>query len=365
MTEISSIEGAAAAFQRDMNPNATPEPAAETKADMPIERMFGNLEDNFEGGEDAGDDEKLEKRIAKRREPPRDSDDAEGDPEAEDGEGGDAEEVEEEPEADDTDDDDGLDPAARAFYETKIPVTIDGAESEVSVKEAIEGYIRTETFHRRMNQVNAAAVTVGEEASKVAAARDRYQQMNAELEATMQELIPKEPDWDDLFAKDPQRAHGLRKEWDAYLGKLATLQSNRNRANQERWAEEQRNTEAFAKSEFARFIENNNIDSEDTLKKEMISMKRTAAAAGFSEQEIATVYDSRMLSVLRKASKYDRMMAARPKATIPGQGKTLVPGGGKSHRGSTATSGDSQAMRKLARSGSIDDATDYFRRFTR
>ena len=49
-------------------------------------------------------------------------------------------------------------------------------------------------------------------------------------------------------------------------------------------------------------------------------------SAGFSEQEVATVYDSRMLSVLRKASRYDRLMAAKPRAVVPGKGKTLTPG---------------------------------------
>ena len=69
------------------------------------------------------------------------------------------------------------------------------------------------------------------------------------------------------------------------------------------------------------------IPDKPALEKEIASMRRTAFAAGFSEQEVATVYDPRMLGILRKASKYDRMMAAaKPRAEVPGKGRTLTPG---------------------------------------
>jgi hypothetical protein len=91
-------------------------------------------------------------------------------------------------------------------------------------------------------------------------------------------------------------------------------------------------------------------------------MRRTAMAAGFSEGEVATVYDPRMLTVLLKASKYDRMMATRPKAVIPGKGKTLTPGAATPLSGNGRRSGLDDSQRQLARSGKLSDAVDVFRR---
>jgi hypothetical protein len=366
MSEISAMDNAAAAFDAELNPGSTRSDAP-VKGSQPVERMFANLNNDIEGDDDGGDDTTIKPKI--ERKPERNKvvrDDDEPDPEEpEDEEHPEGDEEEHEGEPDEEVEEEGEEPEVKAFYDTKVGVTIDGKEEEVSVKEAVAGYIRTETFHRRMSQVNEAAKTVGEEASKVAADRDRYAQMNAELEATLAELIPKEPDWDDLFATDPAAAHKLRKDYDAYKGKLTTLQENRNKVMQEKQEEIKRSTEAFAKAEFAKFVENSRIPDEEALKKDIASMRKTGLAAGFTEQEIAQVYDSRMLSVLRKASKYDRMMAAKPKAAIPGKGKTLVPGVGKGRNGTSTNNRDSQALKNLARTGSIDAATDVFRKFLR
>ena len=55
-------------------------------------------------------------------------------------------------------------------------------------------------------------------------------------------------------------------------------------------------------------------------------MRQTALSEGFNEQEVAGVYDKRMLNILLKAHLYDQGMAVRPQAVIPGKGKALVPG---------------------------------------
>lgn len=372
MADISALDNVADAFQAEMNPNSRRASDVTVRNEGPVERMFDNLEANFEDdGEDGGDDTTIQSKIELKtnRQPKSDpktpnvEEDPDGDPDGEvegDGEEGDEPDVEDEPVEEGEDEE----PEVKAFYDTKVEVTIDGKVEDVSVREALNGYIRTQTFHRRMNQVNEAATVVSEEARKVAANRDRYTAMNAEIEGTLKELMPAEPDWDKMFAEDPASAHKLKKQYDDYKGKLDTLKGNRERAMQEIWDENARTTETFAKNEIARFIENNKIETPEDLTKEISSMRKTGLAAGFTEQEIAAVYDSRMLTVLRKASKYDRMMAAKPKAAIPDKGKTLVPGGGKSASSSTRN-GYGQAARNLARTGSIDDAAVFFRKFTR
>jgi hypothetical protein len=89
-------------------------------------------------------------------------------------------------------------------------------------------------------------------------------------------------------------------------------------------------------------------------------MRRTALSQGFSEDEISQVYDSRMLQVLLKASKYDRMMASRPKPVVNLKGKRPVPSGGGSARARPAQKGLSTAMKRLNQTGKIEDAALVF-----
>jgi hypothetical protein len=66
-----------------------------------------------------------------------------------------------------------------------------------------------------------------------------------------------------------------------------------------------------------------------------------------------------MLQVLLKASKYDRMMAAKPKPFIRPKGKPIPPGAGSAKQ-RTAQKGVTSAMKRLNRTGSIEDAAVVF-----
>jgi hypothetical protein len=246
----------------------------------------------------------------------------------------------------------------------KYEVVVDGKPMEVSLKQALEGYIRTETFHQRMNKVNEASQTVMAEAQKVAQARDHYINQNAALEQEIMTLLPQQPDWEAEFQRDPKSAYSLRKQYEAVDQKLQALRQSRSAAMQERANEQARYTETYAKDQFARFVMDNKIPDEGALRKELNSMRRTAMAHGFSEQEVATVYDSRMLSVLRKASKYDRLMAAKPRAVVPGKGRALTPGSAP-RIGNAGRRNIDEAQSRLAKTGRLDDAASVFEKIIR
>jgi hypothetical protein len=128
--------------------------------------------------------------------------------------------------------------------------------------------------------------------------------------------------------------------------------------------EADRRLQKYAVDSFARFVAMHPkvFPDEPALRKNIQSMRRTAMAAGFSEREVATVYDPRMLTILLKASKYDRMQAANPKAVVPGKGRTLPPGSATPLSGNATRKGLDEAQRRLASSGRLDDAADVFRR---
>jgi hypothetical protein len=90
-------------------------------------------------------------------------------------------------------------------------------------------------------------------------------------------------------------------------------------------------------------------------------MRRAGQEYGFGEQELATVYDPRMLAVLHDASKYRRMTANKPRPVMPDKGRTLAPGAARP-MGSAARRGIDDLQSKLAKSGKLDDAAALFQR---
>ena len=224
-------------------------------------------------------------------------------------------------EAQDSQDEDGDD-------SDRYEVTIDGQKQEVSLREALDGYIRTETFHQRMDQVRSAARELEQQQQQLAQGWSIWNQARAEYEEDLANLVPREPNWDEEFAKDPRAAHAQQKVFQIIYGKLAQSRQLRADRNAYEAQEADRRLEKYAVDGFSKFVMDHIkvMPDEVTLKKNISSMRRTASAAGFSDLEVATVYDPRMLDILWKASKYDRMKAGSPKPVVTGKGSSLPPG---------------------------------------
>jgi hypothetical protein len=244
----------------------------------------------------------------------------------------------------------------------KYEVIIDGQPHEVTLQEALNGYVRTETFHQRMGELNQIRAGLEEDHQRQQANWQLLMQAKEAYETDVRAMMPPEPDWDREFAINPANAHAQQKIYQGLYGKLAQSQQERAWMAQKHAEEADRRLKKYAVDGFSRFVFDSKIADKPALEKEIASMRRTAFAAGFSEQEVATVYDPRMLAILRKASKYDRMMAAaKPQAVVPGRGKTLTPGAATPLGNAPRKSLD-EASRRLASSGRLEDATEVFRR---
>ena len=246
--------------------------------------------------------------------------------------------------------------------EEKYEVVIDGHPQDVSLGEALNGYVRQETFHRRLNELSNLRAALEEDHQRQQQNWGLLMQAKEAYEADIRTMMPTEPDWDREFAINPTAAHANQKIWQAMWAKLAQSQRERAWMAQRQQEAEDRRLEKYAVDGFSRFVFDSKIPDKAALEKEINSMRRTALSHGFSEQEVATVYDPRMLAILRKASKYDRMMAAaKPRAEVPGKGRTLTPGSA-TPLGNAGRRGLDEASRRLASSGKMDDAAEVFRR---
>lgn len=363
-----AMENAARAFDQSMG-RAPARPSVErSDASGAPEPIFENMGELLDGpAQGGGDDEPALKPEKKVRQPDPDED--------EDDEGLDDNVDDEGDEDQDEDEDDDLtdeekaakkaaeedeDPEEAKLMNTEFEVMVDGEPKTVKLKEALDGYIRTETFHQRLNQLAEVKTAITTEAQAVVADRETVQKKLKEAEDILAEIMPPEPDWDAEFAKDGVKANALRKQYDAFKSKVAEIRTKRETTEREASEASLRRTTEFAKAEYPKFVRSAGWKSQEDQIRDTKSMRKTALSVGFSEDEIAAVYDSRVLQVLLKASKYDRMMASRPKA-VKKDGKQQVSlGAGRTTQSRTAPRGIQAAQSRLSKTGSIDDATDVF-----
>ena len=369
------IEEAAIAFDAVIQSEPGKSTRAKPTAEGPPEPLFrnvGELEVDEESPEKGGGDDddidpeeliygKTKSDKAGPRDPSKkdrsdsDSDDAEGEERDDKSDDGD----------DDTGDEEGEDeedPEAAADLSRKVEVTVDGEPVEVTLKEALEGYVRTETFHRRMNQLDEAKKIVRRAAADAVTNYEYSMNVAKQMQAHMDTMIPKEPNWDEEFQKDPVKARELQRYYEKANTFRAEMQRQMNEVAQKQMESNSVQLAAFAEEEAAKFESANRKTWSDPKKKakDLTSMRKTGLASGFTEEELSQVYDSRMLQVLLKASKYDRMMAAKPKPVVrQPQGKPIPPGAGSAKQ-RTAQKGVTSAMKRLNRTGSLDDAAVVF-----
>jgi hypothetical protein len=357
------IEEAARAFDADIRKSngAAPAPASKApreSAEGPPERMFGNVGDlevdedsPVKGGGDDDPEEVIYKEQSKKgKRDPEGSEDGDDDEPDADG----AEEDEDGEEEDEGGEDE--------FLAQAVQVIVDGEEKEVTVKEALEGYVRTETFHKRLSELGEAKKIIQRAAADAVQNYEYSTNLAKEIQSHLDALIPQEPNWDEEFKKNPTKAREMQKYYEQVKGFRGALKEKMNEAAKKQAESDSTQLATFAAAERQRFESINSKHwSTDPKKKgkDLQAMRRTAIQEGFSEEEVAQVYDSRMLNVLLKASKYDRMMAARPKPVQKGRSKPVAPGTG-SAKTRTAHRGASSAMKRLNKTGSIEDAAVVF-----
>lgn len=366
------IDDAAAAFSADMNPGASRRDTSERPSSMGIEDLFTPRQkevDDESPSQGGGDDEVIEEERRPRRRATVDTDEAEEDDDplyADEPEGpkkdDEPEEDDDEPEKDDEPEEDegetvDIDP------DTEVTVMVDGKEKIVTVKEALEGYIRTETFYGRLNELTTTKTEMQKEARVLLDDRKAVIELGKQMQTELEALLPAEPDWDAEFAKDPATARHQQKIYDTIKGKIDGLRKTQAEQQAKFQSEQVTALKNFGDAESTKFNslpENQHWLSDPKKKgKDMDAMVRTARAVGFTNEEIAGTLDSRMLTILLRASKYDRIMAKKPQLKSNGV-KPTRPGQVNVPRARASRKGIDRAQTDLQRTGSTEDAARVF-----
>jgi hypothetical protein len=234
-------------------------------------------------------------------------------------------------------------------------VKVDGKEVTVTLDELQKGYSRTQDYTRKTQQIAEVRKQAEQETQAVRAEREQYAQLLGALQAQLQSSEP-QVDLERLYHEDPIEWVRQKEVMRERQEKLGAIQSEQQRLYQVSQYEQQRAMEAqLASQQEALLAALPEWKDSKKAKAEKALVIESAKAAGFTDEDLKSVYDHRLVLLLRKAALFDQMVSKRQgiKPVVNNGPRTAKPGA--AGRVSTTTEG-TRAKQRLAKTGRIDDA---------
>jgi uncharacterized protein (DUF3084 family) len=234
-------------------------------------------------------------------------------------------------------------------------VKVDGKEVAVTLDELQKGYSRTQDYTRKTQQIAEVRKQVEQETQAIRAEREQYAQLLGALQAQLQTSEP-QVDLERLYHEDPiewvRQKEVLRERQE----KAYAIQAEQQRLSQLSQQEQQRAMEAHLESQKdALLAALPEWRDPKKAKAEKALVLESAKSVGFSDDDLKSVYDHRLVLLLRKAAMYDQMVSKRQdiKPVVNNGPRTAKPGA--AGRVSTTTE-STRAKQRLAKTGRVDDA---------
>jgi hypothetical protein len=263
--------------------------------------------------------------------------------------------------------------SGEAEYEDSEPVEevkprykakVGGEEVEVELDELINGYQRSKDYTQKSQ-------ALAEQRKAMDAEREHLEHVKQERMAYAQKLKAldsflsqqnKGEDLEVLKETDPIGYAVKVAEQSQREKQLAVVRAEQQRIAQQQQAEQQQSLQNHLKSEsekLASVIPELSTPKGDAIRKEI---REYAKSVGWSDQELASVYDHRAVLTLYKAMKFEQLQKGKPETLkkVQQAPKMLKPG---TSTPDTKSSEDKQVMQRLRQSGKVRDAAAAFERF--
>ena len=200
----------------------------------------------------------------------------------------------------------------------KYRVKAAGEEREVTLDELIKSYQLGTDYTKKSQAVAEERKAVEAERQRIEEARhlrDTYAERLQIIEQMLNQQ-PQEENLDYLKETDPIGYAVKVAELSQREKQLAQVQAERQRIAEQQRQEQQQQLGSVIQAE-ARKLAEALPEYADPEKGEAIrrSLREFGMKAGFSEQELSSVYDSRHVLTLYKAMQYDKLQAAKPSIT--------------------------------------------------
>jgi hypothetical protein len=241
-----------------------------------------------------------------------------------------------------------------------------GEEREVTLNELIKSYQLGTDYTKKSQAVAEERKAVEAERQAVQEAKQMRDTYAQRLEMIEQMLVPQQQEENLEYLKetDPIGYSVKVAEMIQRDKQLAAVQAERHRINQQQEQDRQVQMQSVVAEEMQKlssFIP----EFTDPSKGEAIrnDIRAFGKQIGFSDNELAAVYDSRAVLTLYKAMQYDKLVASKPAITKKvNEAPKAIKSGVSKPRDSNAE--ETRKLKARARSsGSIRDAASVFERF--
>jgi len=241
---------------------------------------------------------------------------------------------------------------------------VGGEEVEVELDELINGYQRSKDYTQKSQ-------ALAEQRKAMDAERQHLEHVKQERMAYAQKLKAldsflsqqnKGEDLEVLKETDPIGYAVKVAEQSQREKQLAVVRAEQNRIAQQQQAEQQQSLQNHLKAEsekLASVIPELATPKGDAIRKEI---REYAKSVGWSDQELASVYDHRAVLTLYKAMKFEQLQKGKPETLkkVQQAPKMLKPG---TSAPNAKSSQEKQVMQRLRQSGKVRDAAAAFERF--
>lgn len=248
----------------------------------------------------------------------------------------------------------------------RYKVKASGEEIEVTLDDLIKGYQReadytkkTQTLAEQRKQVEAERQVI--EQAKLQ--RDQYQERLAMIETALRTHAPQE-NLEALKETDPIGYAVKVAEQTQREKQLQAVQLERARIAQQQQAEQSQSLSSHLAAEAQKLAE---AIPEYADEQKSVQVKKDireyAKKIGWSDEELASVYDSRAVLTLYRAMQYEKLMGNKAGVTkkVNEAPKMLKPG--VSRQTDVNAEQTKKAMNQLKRTGNVRDAANAFERF--
>jgi hypothetical protein len=237
-------------------------------------------------------------------------------------------------------------------------VKVAGQELDVTLDELKNGYSRDADYRRKTEELSYEKKQFMSESEKQ---RQDYSSKLNELNQLMsvaQEQLNAEinsADLDKLYDEDPTEAARVER-------RLKRKQDKLNQAVQKTQLEQQQQFESFLQDQQKK-LTLKMPEFSDPAKSSQLknNMRSYLTSYGFNDQEIAQVYDHRIVMLVNDAMKYRNMQNSKPnlakKITKPGK---VFSSGVKKDKADLNLTKRREKLGRLKKTGSIKDATSIF-----
>lgn len=252
-------------------------------------------------------------------------------------------------------------------------VTIDGKEEQVTLEEALKGYSRNKHFTQSMQKLaeerkadteaRAAREKAHEEVTReVSTKRDELIANLTTVGEALKSLMPPEPNWEELrktYSKEDVDAAYV--QFTEQRSRIQRVFEARDQAAAEQKKALEAEADKYQAEQRGKLLE---IVPEwkdpEKLSAGLRELTAEARKIGFSDAELASVHDHRLLLVLKDAVAYRKLKAAKPPIANTAK-EVVVPAKPGSATPRKPVTDLTRSKQRLAKTGKLADAQEAIR----